>query len=224
MDSTREYVIRRYRDRARHYDLTANLYYLLEFREWAYRRKAVQVLRLCEGSTVVEIGCGTGLNFTLIEQVIGPEGRIVGIDLTDAMLTQAQRRIQASGWRNISLVQADAFEFQFPAGVNAILSTFALSLVPECAKVIAHGSKALSPGGRFVVLDLKLPERSPGWLVPVLLPIVRPFAVTEGVIARRPWDAIRAVMQVSLIDCSWTELFFGFAFLAAGAREQGDNA
>jgi hypothetical protein len=46
MDSTREYVIRRYRDRARHYDLTANLYYLLGFREWAYRRQAVQVLRL----------------------------------------------------------------------------------------------------------------------------------------------------------------------------------
>ncbi len=74
---------------------------------------------------------------------------------------------------------------------------------------------ALSPGERWVVLDLKLPETSPGWLVPVLLPIVRPFAVTEEVIARRPWDAIRAAMQARLTDHSWTELFFGFAFLAA---------
>jgi len=224
MDSTRQHVIKKYHDRARHYDITANLYYLFGFREWAYRRKAVQALRLRPGDTVVEVGCGTGLNFPLLEQVIGPEGRIVGIDLTDAMLAQAQRRIQACGWRNVSLVQADALEFQFPAGVNAILSTFALSLVPECAEVIAHGSAALSPGGSFVVLDLKLPEPAPGWLVPVLLPMVRPFAVTVEVITRRPWDAIRAAMQARLADFSWTELFLGFAFIAAAcARERGDD-
>ena len=113
------------------------------------------------------------------------------------------------------MLQSDAFSFQFPAGVNAILSTFALSLVPECAQVIAHGSTALSPGGSFVVLDFKLPERSPDLLVPVLLPIVRPFAVTEEIVARRPWEAIRAAMQACLADISWIELFFGFAFLAA---------
>ncbi len=223
-DGTREHVIERYRERARHYDITANLYYLFGFREWAYRRKAVQALWLRSGDTVVEIGCGTGLNFPLLEQVIGPQGRIIGIDLTDAMLAQAQRRVQAYGWKNVSLVQADALEFQFPTGVNAILSTFALSLVPECAEVIAHGNTALSPGGRWVVLDLKLPERSPDWLVPILLPIVRPFAVTEEVIARRPWDAIRTAMQTHLADCSWIELFFGFAFLAAGMCERKDSS
>ncbi len=224
MDGTREHIIEIYRNRARHYDITANLYYLLGFREWAYRRKAIQALQLRLGDTVVEVGCGTGLNFPLLEQVIGPEGRIIGIDLTDAMLAQAQHRVQVCSWRNVSLVQADAFSFQFPTGVNAILSTFALLIVPECAEVIAHGSTALSSGGHWVVLDLKLPETSPGWLTPVLLPLVRPFAVTEEVVARRPWDTVRAAMQTHLTDCSWTDLFFGFAFLAAGMREQGDSA
>jgi ubiquinone/menaquinone biosynthesis C-methylase UbiE len=190
----------------------------------AYRRQAIQALRLRPGDTVVDVGCGTGLNFLHLEQVIGPMGRIIGVDLTDAMLAQAKLRVQAHGWNNVSLIQSDAFSFQLPAGVNAILSTFALSLVPECAQVIAHGSTALPPGGRWVVLDFKLPERSPDWLVQVLLPIVRPFAVTEEVVARRPWEAIRAAMQASLVDGSWIELFFGFAFLAAGARERGDNA
>jgi ubiquinone/menaquinone biosynthesis C-methylase UbiE len=222
-DSTREYVIERYRDRARHYDITANLYYLFGFREWAYRRQAVQALRLCPGDTVVEIGCGTGLNFPLLEQVIGPQGRIIGIDLTDAMLAQAQHRVQAYGWKNVNLVQVDALEFQFPTEVNAILSTLALSLVPECAEVITHGCTVLAPGGHWVVLDLKLPKRSPGWLVPILLPILRPFAVTEEVMARRPWDAIRTAMQTRLADCSWIELFFGFAFLAAGIYKQKDS-
>ncbi len=223
MDSIREHVIQKYRDRARHYDITGNLYYLLGFRVGAYRRQAIQALRLRPGDTVVDVGCGTGLNFLHLEHVIGPTGRIIGVDLTDAMLEEAKLRVQAHGWNNVSLIQSDAFSFQLRAGVNAILSTFALSLVPECAQVIAHGSTALSPGGSFVVLDLKLPERSPDWLVPVLLPIVRSFAVTEEVIARRPWEAIRAAMQASLIDCSWTNLFLGFAFLATGTRERGDE-
>ncbi len=222
-DSMREHVINVYRDRARHYDITASLYYLFGFREWAYRRKAVDALRLGPGDTVVEIGCGTGLNFSLIERVIGSKGRLIGVDLTDAMLAQAQRRVQAHGWRNVTLIQADAAAFPFPPGVDAILSTFALSLVPACAEVIAQGSTALAPRGRWVVLDLKLPQQAPGWLVPVLLPIVRPFAVTEEVIARRPWEAIRVAMQAHLADFAWAELFFGLAFLAAGTREPGDS-
>src|SRR5215813_11267280 len=72
--SFQEHVLATYRDRARHYDITANLYYLLGFRVQASRRRAVRALALRPGDTVVEIGCGTGLNFSLVEQVIGPEG------------------------------------------------------------------------------------------------------------------------------------------------------
>ena len=73
--TTREEVLGVYRKRARRYDLTANAYYLLGFREWAYRKRAIEALGLERGDTVVEIGCGTGLNFGLIEQRIGPQGR-----------------------------------------------------------------------------------------------------------------------------------------------------
>jgi ubiquinone/menaquinone biosynthesis C-methylase UbiE len=55
----------------------------------------------------------------VIEQVIGPDGRIVGVDLTDAMLARAQRRLETNGWSNISLVQADAADFDFPAEGDA---------------------------------------------------------------------------------------------------------
>jgi demethylmenaquinone methyltransferase/2-methoxy-6-polyprenyl-1,4-benzoquinol methylase len=134
------------------------------------------------------------------------------------MLARAQDRIANNGWSNISLVQADAAGFDFPAGVNGILSTYAMTQVPECAQVIAHGAKALAAGGRWVVLDLKLPDRAPGWLAPLGTAIVRPFASIDQWIMRRPWEAIRAAMQAELADPSWTELFFGTAFLAAGSR------
>ena len=129
IDSTQERLIEIYRKKAKHYNLTYRLYPVPGYPLRAQRMRAVQALGLRPGDSVVDIACGTGLNFSLIEQVIGPEGRIVGVDLTDAMLAQAQHRIETNGWSNISLVQADAAEFDFPTEVDAILSTYALSHV-----------------------------------------------------------------------------------------------
>ena len=60
-----------YTKRAPRYDLSANLYYLIGFRENAYRKKAVDALQLNPGETVVELGCGTGLNFRYLQDAIG---------------------------------------------------------------------------------------------------------------------------------------------------------
>jgi ubiquinone/menaquinone biosynthesis C-methylase UbiE len=215
-DATREHLIESYRKRARHYDITSRLCVFGPQR--AHRRRAVQALRLRPGGSVVEIACGTGLNFPLIEQEIGPDGRIVGVDMTDAMLAQAQHRIETNGWSNISLVQADAADFVFPTGVDAILATYAHSLLPECGQVIAHGAAALSAGGRWVVLDLKVPDNTPGWLAQLGIAAPGRLGSLEEWIVRRPWEAIRVAMQDTLADVSWTELFFGTAYLAAGSR------
>jgi ubiquinone/menaquinone biosynthesis C-methylase UbiE len=217
-DCRQDRLIETYRKKARHYDTTSLLYPVPGYPHWAQRLRAVQALGLRAGDSVIDIACGTGLNFPLIEEVIGPDGWIVGVDLTDAMLARAQDRIAANGWSNISLVHADAAECGFPAGVDAILSTYALTQVPECAEVIAHGTAALSRGGRWVVLDVKVPDSTPTWLAQLGLAVVRPFASIDEWIARRPWEAIRVAMQEELSDLSWRELFFGTAFLATGSR------
>ncbi|MBO0822528.1 MAG: methyltransferase domain-containing protein [Actinobacteria bacterium] len=219
VDRTREHLIETYRKKAKHYDVTSRLYPAPGYPQQAQRLRAVQGLRLSAGDKVIDIACGTGLNFSPIEQVIGADGRIVGVDLTDAMLARAQDRIERNGWSNISLVQADAADFDFPAEVDAILSTYALSQVPECGKVIARGAAALATGGRLVVLDLKVPDNMPEWLAQLGTAFVRPFACIDEWIMRRPWEAIRAAMQEELADLCWTELFFGTAFLAAGGRD-----
>jgi ubiquinone/menaquinone biosynthesis C-methylase UbiE len=217
-DSTREHLIETYRKKAKHYDVTSRLYPVPGYPHRAQRLRAVESLGLRAGDTVIDIACGTGLNFALIEKLIGPDGRIVGVDLTDAMLAHAQDRIAANGWSNISLVQSDAAEFDFPVEVNAILSTYAMTQVPECAEVIARGAAALCGGGRWAVLDVKVPDNTPAWLAQLGTAIVRPFASIDEWTMRRPWAAIRAAMQEELVDLSWTELFFGSAFLAAASR------
>src|SRR5207245_1143064 len=115
IDRTREHLIETYRKKAKHYDVTSWLYPAPGYPHRAQRRQAVRALGLRAGDTVVDIACGTGLNFPLIEEAIGPGGRIVGVDLTDAMLACAQDRIATNGWSNVSLVQADAAGFDFPA-------------------------------------------------------------------------------------------------------------
>src|SRR5580693_586579 len=163
-DSTREHLIETYRKKAKHYDVTSRLYPAPGYPQRTQRLRTVQALGLRPGGTVIDMACGTGLNFALLQQAVGPGGRIVGVDLTDAMLARAQDRIKANGWSNVSLVQADALAFDFPAEVDAILSTYALTQVPKCAEVIARGAAALSAGGRWVELDVKVPGNTPGWL------------------------------------------------------------
>jgi ubiquinone/menaquinone biosynthesis C-methylase UbiE len=217
-DRTREHLIETYRKKAKHYDITSRLYPVPGYPQRTQRLRAVQALGLRTGDTVIDMACGTGLNFPLLQKAVGPGGRIVGVDLTDAMLARARDRIRANGWSNVSLVQADAAGFDFPAEVDAVLSTYALTQVPECAEVIARGAAALSAGGRWAVLDLKVPGNTPGWLAQLGTATVRPFAAIDEWMMRRPWEAIRAAMQAELADLSWTELFFGTAFLVAATR------
>src|ERR1700733_9954771 len=84
LDSTREHLIGTYRKKAKHYDITSRLYPAPGYPQKAQRLRTVQALGLRPGASVVDVACGTGLNFSLLQEAIGPQGRIVGVDLTDA--------------------------------------------------------------------------------------------------------------------------------------------
>ena len=210
--TTHEKVLDVYRKRARRYDLSANLYYLLGFRVQAYRKMAVEALYLEPGDTVVEIGCGTGLNFPLLQKKVGRAGKIIGVDLTDAMLRQAAARVARNGWSNVELSQSDAGSNRFPEGGDGILSTFALTLEPDYDGVIERGTKALKRGGRWVILDLKLPTNWLRHLAPLLIFLVRPFAVSMEVAKRRPWESV----ERRLTNTALKDLYFGVAYLSSG--------
>jgi ubiquinone/menaquinone biosynthesis C-methylase UbiE len=227
--TTQERLIEIYRGKARHYEIVSHLYPVPGYPLWAQRRRAVQALGLRPGDTVVDLACGTGQNFPLLERAIGPDGQIIGVDLTDAMLAQARRRTERNSWGNVTLVQADATAYAFPAEVDAILSTYAISHLPDCAAVIVRGAEALGRGGRWAVLDLKAPDNAPRMLAQLGAAVGRPFGSIDEWLARRPWEEVRAAMQDALGDLVWRELCFGTAFLAAGSpsallRDQGDLA
>jgi ubiquinone/menaquinone biosynthesis C-methylase UbiE len=215
-DSLRNEMINTYQKRAANYDVTANLYYLIGYPEWKYRRLTVDALRLQPGDTVVEIGCGTGLNFELYQERIGPEGRIIGVDLTKAMLEQARQRVEEEGWENVELIHQDARDYEFPANVDAIISTFALSLIPEAPEIVRRAAEALAEGGRMAVVDLQIPESWPDWAISIGMAIVKPFAVTAEWVARRPWPTIQAAMREALQDVQINTYYLDTTYVISG--------
>lgn len=201
-----------YRRRAKRYDLSANAYYLLGFREFAYRKIGIKSLKLKKGNTVVEIGCGTGLNFSLLREQVGPKGNIIGVDLTPEMLEEADKRIRRNGWQNVTLVQSDAAVYRFPKQIDGVISTFALTLVPEYDRIIQKGAAALSLGARFVIVDFKKPDRWPMWMIKLFVILTRPFGVSLDIADRHPWESV--ARHMTLVE--FRELYFGALYLCVG--------
>lgn len=217
-NSQKEHIIRTYRNRASNYDLTANLYYLFGYREWAYRKMVVDALKLISGDTVLELACGTGLNFPIYQQHIGPEGRIIGVDITDAMLEQAQKRVNRYGWENVTLRQDDVATYKHPSPVNAVISTYALSLIPAPNRVLKNIAETLQHGGHLALLELQIPSYWPSWLASIVVALMKPFAVTDEWVDRRPWETIQRMMKELFSDVNLDERYFGLTYIISGEK------
>ena len=199
-----------YRRTAKFYDAAVWMYRLTGVSR--HREFAVAALRLRPGDTVVDMGCGTGLNFSLLRAAVAPSGRVVGVDLTDAMLERARRRIEREGWTNVELVEADLREYRFPADLKGALATFALEMVPEYDEVIQRVAERLPPGGRLALYGLKHPERWPEWLIRLGIWLNRPFGVSQEYAAFRPWKSVRRHMK----EVEHREFYAGAAYLSVG--------
>ncbi len=215
--TTREEVEKVYRQRASHYDRASSTLDTLGFGYNRLRWEAVEELDLKPGDAVLEIGCGTGANFPLLEERIGANGRLTGVDLTHSMLNEAEKKIKTAGWTNVDLIHCSAKDYEFPArGFDGVLSTFALTLEPEYDAVIAGIASALRPGKRFAIADLKLAR---GWrlvFLPFLLPIMRPFAVSLKLAPRHPWESMKRHME----ELKMTEHLGGYLYVASALAPQ----
>lgn len=203
-----------YRRRAKRYDLAVWIYRLFGFRLDYYREQTVKALRLSPGDLVVELGCGTGLNFPYLERAVDSEGKIIGIDLTDLMLEVARDRVEREGWHNVELVQADVSQWALPESVSGFISTLAITLVPEYDLVIRRASQALVPGGRIAIFDMKEPDRWPEWLIRLAAWLNKPFGVSLELANRHAWESVRSY----LTEVEYKEYYFGALYLSVGEK------
>jgi demethylmenaquinone methyltransferase/2-methoxy-6-polyprenyl-1,4-benzoquinol methylase len=130
-------------------------------RDMLYRREAVRRLGLRKGDRVLDLGCGTGRNFPLILELIGEEGRLVGVDSSTGMLREAEKWIRAGNISNFSLVAGDVTSALFAGNCfDALISTYLFSTVMGWRESLEGHFESLRSGGSFVFADDILPA---GW-------------------------------------------------------------
>lgn len=201
----------RYQSTAKYYDLALRLYRLIGIRK-AYHVKAVRLLQLKRGDRVVELGCGTGINFPFIIEQIGLEGRLIGVDISSKMLEFAKQRVERSGWTNVELVEADIAAYSVPEGVNGILSTGVFGYINDYDRVIKAASQALAPGGRLVIMDGKRPDHLPSWVFNFIVWASRPFGVTNAYFDKRTSESVQRYLSETAIE----HAYGGMIFIASG--------
>jgi SAM-dependent methyltransferase len=115
-----------------------------------------------EGDVVLDLGCGAGIDLLLAAELVGPRGRVIGVDMTEAMLDTARQAVARSGHANVEVRDGLIEELPVPdASVDRVISNCVINLSPQKRRVFAEIARVLRPGGRMLVSDIiadDLPE------------------------------------------------------------------
>ena len=197
---------------ATNYDLSLLLLRILGFRVKTYRKKAIQSLKLKSGDTIVDLGCGTGLNFPLLNKQVGRQGTIIGVDLSESMLQRAENRIQNLGLDNVRLMQADMSKYNIPSDSDAVLSTLAISMSPDYDRIIERAAHTLKAGKRMAIFELKRPKKWPEWLVKAMINLLQSYGTRREHTNRTPWISMQKYFHKFYMH----EFYFGAVYVTTG--------
>jgi cyclopropane fatty-acyl-phospholipid synthase-like methyltransferase len=115
------------------------------------------------GMTVLEIGPGSGTYTLAAAETVGPDGKIVAVDIEDRVVQHVQRRIEKTGVTNIEVYQGDAQSLDFPtASFDAIYAITVFGEIPDRGKALTEFQRVLVPGGTLALSEFLLdPDSQP---------------------------------------------------------------
>jgi ubiquinone/menaquinone biosynthesis C-methylase UbiE len=180
------------------YDLFSRIYDAsLEPLYREQRRLAAEALRVDSGSVVLDLPCGTGQSFPLLARNLGAAGSIVGVDLSEGMLREAQRRVDREGLASRArLLREDAAQLtasRIGATPDRLHVFLGMTVFPEPEAIFAHLWSLLAPGGRCVLVDVYAEKpNSQGKMVEL---------IAQADLRRRFWEPLAAAgTHFSLTD------------------------
>ncbi|MEF8833059.1 MAG: methyltransferase domain-containing protein [Candidatus Thermoplasmatota archaeon] len=206
MDKSKEKVSDRYDSWRPFYDLI-DRFPLISRPQRNWKRKAIQYLDLSTGDKVLDVGTGTGQILPLIADDM-PSGKLVGTDISEAMISHARKRVEDHPDVEISVMNDDIEDSKFPDDhFDKIIATFTFTTVPDFEKAASECARILDPEGHMIILDTGRPENK------FALPLFYPMMFSAKIFGRTHIDReIKEVLsdhfQVKILE----ENLFGMVY------------
>ena len=133
-----------------------------------YGQAALQAAAAQPGEQVLDIGCGCGSTSLTLARAVGPQGRVLGIDISQPMLDAARRLAATQPELQLSFAEADASSAALPAGQDLLYSRFGLMFFAEPVPALRHLRGALRRGGRCAFVCWRAPRDNPWAMTPLM--------------------------------------------------------
>jgi arsenite methyltransferase len=115
-----------------------------------------------QGEKVVDVGSGAGIDSLIAAHMVAPRGEVIGVDMTDAMISKANRAARENGFENVRFLKGYAEKLPVEDGwADVIISNGVLNLVPDKSAALKEMERVLKPGGRLQIGDILVQKAVP---------------------------------------------------------------
>jgi len=113
-----------------------------------------------QGETILDVGCGAGIDSIMAAHRTGPTGRVFALDFLPEMLERSAQAAAQSGLNNVVTVEGEMESIPLPDNsIDHVISNGVINLSPRKARALAECARVLRPGGKFCISDLTVDER-----------------------------------------------------------------
>jgi demethylmenaquinone methyltransferase/2-methoxy-6-polyprenyl-1,4-benzoquinol methylase len=168
--------------------------HLLVLSLFRVRARAIACLPLAPGDTVVELGCGTGRNFSHLRHAVGRLGRIIGVEFSPRMLALARRFAERHAL-DIDLIDQDISRYRLPE-TDLVLLSLCCHTLESPAQTLARIWESLRPGACLAIIDGKPPDVVERYFRPFGAKVLR--SVFMGDPELRPWETLARFGRVKM--------------------------
>ena len=157
---------------------------------FTHPRREAAVRRLClePGNRVLDVGCGTGMSFPFLVQAVGPDGEVMGVEISPDLAAISKKRIEQEEWNNVHVAIGPAQTIDLPGTFDGLL-LFAAHEVLTSPQALDHLLAHLNKGGRIVAFGAKLSKSRRGRLLNPLLRLLTQtlLPASSAPVDARPW-------------------------------------